>query len=99
MIKCKKCGSTNVKIDFNSVCTSIPLKSLDSGLDGARLLSAAFAENIEAERFGLLSLGDSFGFSHCRHHARFDAKPSGYFFGGGHHDGFHFGLRLAILSR
>ena len=26
MIKCKKCGSTNVKIDFNSVCTSIPLK-------------------------------------------------------------------------
>ena len=26
MIKCKKCGSTNVKIDFSSVCTSIPLK-------------------------------------------------------------------------
>jgi len=26
MIKCKKCGSTHVKIDFSSVCTSIPLK-------------------------------------------------------------------------
>lgn len=26
MIKCKKCGSTHVKIDFTSVCTSIPLK-------------------------------------------------------------------------
>lgn len=26
MIKCKKCGSTHVKIDFSSVCTSIPLQ-------------------------------------------------------------------------
>jgi hypothetical protein len=24
MIKCKKCGSTNVKVDFNQVYTSIP---------------------------------------------------------------------------
>ena len=26
MIKCKKCGSTHVKINLSSVCTSIPLK-------------------------------------------------------------------------
>lgn len=26
MIKCKKCGSTNVKVDFNQVYTSIPAK-------------------------------------------------------------------------
>lgn len=26
MIKCRKCNSTNVKVDFSSVCTSIPLK-------------------------------------------------------------------------
>lgn len=26
MIKCKKCGSTHVKIDFSSVYTSIPLQ-------------------------------------------------------------------------
>lgn len=26
MIKCKKCGSANVKVDFGKVCTSIPAK-------------------------------------------------------------------------
>lgn len=26
MIKCKKCGSSNVKVDFNTVYTSIPTK-------------------------------------------------------------------------
>ena len=26
MIKCRKCNSTNVKIDFSAVCTSIPPK-------------------------------------------------------------------------
>lgn len=26
MIKCKKCGSANVKVDFEKVCTSIPAK-------------------------------------------------------------------------
>ena len=26
MIKCKKCGSSNVKVDFNKVYTSIPTK-------------------------------------------------------------------------
>ena len=26
MIKCRKCNSTNVKVDFSSVCTSIPAK-------------------------------------------------------------------------
>lgn len=26
MIKCRKCNSTNVKVDFSSVCTSIPPK-------------------------------------------------------------------------
>jgi uncharacterized OB-fold protein len=26
MIKCKKCGSANVKVDFGKICTSIPAK-------------------------------------------------------------------------
>ena len=26
MIKCKKCGSANVRVDFGKVCTSIPAK-------------------------------------------------------------------------
>lgn len=26
LIKCKKCGSANVKVDFGKVCTSIPAK-------------------------------------------------------------------------
>ena len=26
MIKCKKCGSSNVKVDFNKIYTSIPAK-------------------------------------------------------------------------
>ena len=49
MIKCKKCGSANVKVDFGKVCTSIPAKyeykCQDCGEFGYVNCNEAYMEN------------------------------------------------------